>query len=230
MRWISRYWPAAAAGIIILLGFGAYWWQFGSSHWSEKPADWGVLGDYMGMALGAANFIVFLWLSLLVHRYNEAKDEKEDRLTTPLLVLSVSGSHYNEKRIYEVINVGQGAAINVLSSRVSATNLNINNPSWTRPVMCNSLLPNKAKDLRWTHNTWAIILLYTDSLNRQKISLCLDDQNYTCDYSDLLPDNNEAIRFKEVTLTMKQVKTIFEKQAKRYVEADPPKDGSVQDW
>ena len=81
------------------------------------------------MTFVAANFIVFLWFSLLVQKYNEAKDEKESKLTPPLIVISISESIYKEKRIYEMINVGQGAAINVLSSRVELM-------STTKRILC----------------------------------------------------------------------------------------------
>ena len=72
--------------------------------------------------------------------------------------------------------------------------------------------------------------MYTDSLNRQKVTLCLDDQNHTVDYSDISPDATIAISFKEIVLTGKTLRAIFKKTAKRYVEANPLEIQNDQDW
>ncbi|WP_156486246.1 hypothetical protein [Marinomonas sp. TW1] len=73
------FWPWILLIIIVIIMVSLYVSQFYHYEWSEKPGDWGAIGDYVGGILNP--FVSSLALFFLIKAYTTQKEElKETRL------------------------------------------------------------------------------------------------------------------------------------------------------
>lgn len=119
----GTYTLALIAIVIIFVPIGFYYCTFSvksnqTSNWpnfSNQTSDWSNFATFFAAFVSLANLFVFIYFSELIYKYNLKKDEQIEEkekqieaLEKPILAFSKT-----KESIYEVTNIGRGAALNV---------------------------------------------------------------------------------------------------------------------
>lgn len=163
-------WAIGGSIGIVALGVLAYIIKFYSLPWSNDPAVWGQLGDYLNMFVSAANLILIFALTYTIyqadsHRAAEqgkaaieranSQDEEERARNRPVLVFMVVRDEM--LRIHwKVRNISNNVALNVLISFSQAAD------DWKKPVMVYSLGANQEVKLTWIKGAYQLRAVYYD--------------------------------------------------------------------
>jgi hypothetical protein len=167
--------------VILTTGFSFYYFNFHKGNLSSSSQDWGSYGSYVTSFVNLSNLCVVIYFSYLVYQYNSRKDkdakerESEFRKFQQVLqnpVLTFKTSSINGKEIWQIINVGNGAALNLQVSYKSNRSGN-----WIEPlVKCYSLGKSDTIDLDWfTHRPDVIGVHYKDIFENQFVTIVGND-------------------------------------------------------
>ena len=148
--------------IIVSLGLIIYF-----SYFHKEPSidakDWGAFGSYINPFVTLANVSLFIIFSILVYQYNRS-------IKTPILTFKTEV--INGKETWQIINLGDGPALNLLISYKDAGNQDWDSPA----VKSYSLGKNDKVDLDWLRGWPDIIgVYYKDIFNHEFIAMVGDD-------------------------------------------------------
>lgn len=177
-------WIWCAAGILFL-GLALYVVKFNNHLWSDDPAAWGQLGDYMNMYVSTSSLILLSGLTYIIHRADtnrleeqakqdgrRALSEEENRkaLNRPVLIFKVDTIDHSFGHQWKIRNISQNVAINP----VVAFSENIN--EWTKPVVIYSLGPGEELALNWIRAAAQLCATYDDVHGNVLTSIIQDDR------------------------------------------------------
>lgn len=142
---------------------------------SKQTSDWSNFATFFAAFVSLANLFVFIYFSELIYKYNLKKDEQIEEkekqieaLEKPILAFSKT-----KESIYEVTNIGRGAALNV--KVLVKLKEDENKDDWSWGYICYSLHVHQTLLLPNTINCLEICAKYTDIFGNQFISYMKDD-------------------------------------------------------
>ena len=117
--WIVFVFP----GIILITGVVFYIGHFYGGQFSDKSPDWGGFGSYMTMFVNLSNLCVAIFFSALVFRFNQDSNKNATKRATDMEkfqrdlqnpVLTFKTIMKGDKEFWQIVNVGNGPALNLL--------------------------------------------------------------------------------------------------------------------
>jgi hypothetical protein len=155
---------------LLLIGAAAYFIKFHSG-FSNDPQHWGQFSDYFNLFVGISNLVVVFWFSIAVYKYNEVRDkenkirdERNDEFQKSIerpIVIFRSNHNTLKLECWEIVNVGNGAALNIRLAE-----LQTNKQAWETPIKLYSLAKDGKQLLPWTNNSRILVAHYTDVSSR----------------------------------------------------------------
>ncbi len=184
------------ACIVIIFSVGAYIWKFSGQSISKDTGDWGAFSDYLNPFIAFINLLVIGWLSFSVYQYNLNRDRQNDffqrSLERPVLVSkSTFDPARNPPEIWEIHNIGKGAALNLRITFKSNRQSNLKTPV----IKAFSLGKDEPLLLTWIQWVDVIFIIYEDLFNNEYVTICADDESYT----QPLNENFQNIEIKDMT-------------------------------
>lgn len=169
----GTYTLALIAIVIIFVPIGFYYCTFSVK--SNQTSDWSNFATFFAAFISLANLFVFIYFSELIYKYNlkrdeliEEKEKQIEALEKPILAFSKT-----QESIYEVTNIGRGAALNV--KVLVKLKEDENKDGWSWGYICYSLYVHQTLPLLNTINCVEICAKYTDIFGNQFISYMKDD-------------------------------------------------------
>jgi hypothetical protein len=175
--WIVFLFPV----LILGTGFVLYSIGFHKGSLSRAPQDWGSYGSYLTSFVNLSNLCVAIYFSYLVYKYNNRKDEDAKKRETDFRnfqqatqnpVLSFRTIIDNAREKWEIVNVGNGAALNLHVCYKTDRN-----GDWIAPlVKCYSIGKGDTVTLDWfKHREDVIGVYYTDVFGDGFVSMVGND-------------------------------------------------------
>lgn len=145
---------------------------------SSDPSNWGQFSDYLNPFIALSNLIVFVWFSIEVFKYNQKKDEETDEfqksIEKPVLVLKSTLNKDLGREVWEVHNIGKGAALNLKVAESNNREI-----GWITPVTkCYSLGSGDNLALAWFKYANVICITYEDVFNHRYVTIAADDESF----------------------------------------------------
>lgn len=142
---------------------------------SKQTSDWSNFATFLAVFISLANLFVFIYFSELIYNYNLKKDEliEEKEKQIEALERPILSFNKTEKSIYEITNIGRGAALNV--KVLVKLKIDKNKHGWSWGYICYSLYIHQNLSLPNTIDCLEICAKYTDIFGNQFVSYMKDD-------------------------------------------------------
>ncbi|WP_188769921.1 hypothetical protein [Emticicia aquatilis] len=119
----TNKWVFILAIVVIIIPIIPYYCTFSiksnqTSNWpnfSNQTSDWSNFATFFAAFISLANLFVFIYFSELIYKYNLKRDEliEEKEKQIEALEKPILAFNQTQESIYEVTNIGRGAALNV---------------------------------------------------------------------------------------------------------------------
>lgn len=181
MKRITRWLIFVVPVFILLTGLSLYLSHF-NGQFSAKVQDWSSFGTYINPFITLANVSLFIIFSLLVYRYNNS-------INRPILTFKTVPNNGNE--VWQISNIGNGPALNLVVSYKAARKSKWIDPS----VKCYSLGKNENVNLDWLTGSVDVIgVYYKDIFDDAYVAIVGDDiteiRKYSTFKSFAIADHN----------------------------------------
>ena len=147
--------------ILLLLGFTSYFMHFNGKV-SSNAQDWGSFGSYINSFIALCNVALFVMFSFLLYKYNRS-------INNPILTFKTED--VNGEETWQIINIGNGPALNLLVSYKTDKTKDWISPS----VKSYSLGKNDKVNLDWLTYPDVIGVHYKDIFDNEFIAIVGDD-------------------------------------------------------
>ncbi|MBC7845423.1 MAG: hypothetical protein H7Y10_02915 [Flavobacterium sp.] len=134
-----------------------YIYKFSSNGISNNPEQWSNFSTFCNITLSLGNLIVFVWLTLEIHKYNKLKDQENIK---PI----ISFFKRQNSEFYVIENIGLRAAIDLKIKK------NINDNEWEIEKNYYTLPPGEKIELNWTTESMELGATYKDINNEKHYS------------------------------------------------------------
>lgn len=151
--------------IIICTGLLLYVFHLNGG-FSTDSKDWGGFGGFMNPFVTLSNVCLFVIFSLLVYRYNTS-------VNRPILTFRTEKINpHDTYETWQIINLGSGAALNLIVSYKRERSKNWEEPS----VKCYSIGKDGKVNLDWLNGSVDIIgVYYKDIYDNEYVAIVGDD-------------------------------------------------------
>jgi hypothetical protein len=197
---------------IILISSAFYVINFWNHKLSTTTETWGAFSDYLNPFIAIANLIIFIWLSTAVYAYNKKRDHQDEifkkTLERPVLVSkSIWDFPADHAETWNIVNIGNGAALNLIITTKAERNANWRSPS----IKCFSLGKKDSISLDWILPVNVICVIYEDIFSHKYVTICADDETYT----QPLNENYKTISIENSRFEMADILAILELDQQR---------------
>lgn len=177
---------------------------------SGKSSDWSNFASFISPFIALANLIIIAWLSIQVYKYNKEKDTAANAFqkTIEKPILTFRKSKNNQLgNIWEVCNIGKGAAINL---RIADSK--VGNKAWITPVKkCYSLGSGEKLILEWLPFANIICVTYEDVFENKYVSITGDSESHIRS----MDENFKDIKIQNTIFTKKDIEDYLELKTER---------------